>query len=793
MRAPTFDLRRIPDVHAASSESGLPGGLSTHYYLCDVNTRFRFGNIPALRAHLADLACALCDGHEFAAADTCNLVLRPTLVACLKNDIHQRRVVFDLDADVDATLPPAPFIRQQFVAWLTEVFPTHDWQAAQCVIFAGSFADKPASAHVYFPDFSFAPGDHNKFANNRALLARLNVRFADYKLKLDDTIHNGGLKLPYMDKWVKTPPPRYRGKSQQLVLCEPVIIETWLDLYNICDPLVIASDAAYRNTIDFPAPVQRPRLEPAVGAPVVYVQPLANIDEIIRRLYDAVPQWNGTPVQRKQARVGQGLEILLPQHVYCPLKRGNHGNSGASFVILRTDRTLAIKCHKANCANKCIEVADPDIENLPLNRRAVLDDYNARFAKLLGGAVAQLPARCDDGTMSELQIMSQKQFIEQQNITNEKFDKLPYPKWWLGNPFARRYDFGITCSPTTRDRRYYNTWQGVRCDVLDFAETLRNKPDAELRALAPNWLSLVETNICQNDADVINYVFNWFAHCFQRPHIKPRVALVLAGPPGCGKGLTANLIVNIYGKPHGVSVNASDMRGNFNSLYGTACVLFIDEMEKVKNAVFDNSKFKSLITEPSGVSNEKYVKERSIDMFQHIIMASNARKIVPMQNHERRYFVQKGDYRLYPDGTCRPYLEFCTRVAGELKNVPSLAAVYTLLMRRDIADFEPQIAPVTKAMWHARYLSMPKSQRFVYRVLYSGNIALRALTLSNDTKAQYEWLCSDWLETESARTGVAQIGVAALDLGYDVFARARMRYPKVSYMFITSQSIISYT
>ena len=42
-------------------------------------------------------------------------------------------------------------------------------------------------------------------------------------------------------------------------------------------------------------------------------------------------------------------------------------------------------------------------------------------------------------------------------------------------------------------------------------------------------------------------VLDWMAHMLQHPNIKPRKAIVLVGPPGCGKGLFASLFTILLG------------------------------------------------------------------------------------------------------------------------------------------------------------------------------------------------------------------------------------------------------
>jgi len=776
----------VPGAQAASREADLVGGLSSHYLLCESNTRLLFSNVPALRVALARAAYEGCLGLEYPWADTTLLVVRPVLVAALKNCFdsafaYRARVAFDLDGDENSVMPDdLNLVRLVFVEWLNATFPTAgEFNDAQCVIFGGSFADKPASLHVYFPQFCWEPADHNRFANNATLVDQLSQQFVQWGLKIDKTIHTGGLKYPYMDKWLKSgDTPQYRGKSQQCLLMHNINFESWLDFYNVCDPLVISSDAAYDNTLNFAPAPQRLRLQPSAAAPAsapTYVQPIGEIDATIKRVYDAVPQWSGCIIARKQARLGEGVQVLVPHHTYCPLKQAHHRTFGAAYVILANDNTLVVKCHKSACADKpSLHLCDDSLQPV---ERTILQRFNSEYCILDGNNVARLPTRLDDGTYSQLKVMSHQHFIAETSRSHEKVGKVPFPRLWLQDQFARRCSLGLICSPTPCDPRYYNTWCGVRRDVLQYSERekLYERTDDELHDMVPNWLTLVKNNICQNNADVQKYTFDWFAHCFQHPGDKPGVALVMSGPAGVGKGLTAAMIINIYGAPHGISINASLLGSNYNSLFSQAAVLFVDEMEKVKHARFDNSKWKSLVTETKGVHSEKYVKESQVRMFQHILLSTNVKNMVKMQNNERRYFVQEAA-PLCGDLHSAGYLQFCRLVAAETTSVPAMAALYTLLMRRDISTFVPGIYPITLAHWRARYLSLCKPLRYVYRVLATGNAYTAEIAVKDDTKAQFESLCSEWLET-AVRENVRAEGVSAAEIGMDIFTRANFRYP----------------
>ena len=70
------------------------------------------------------------------------------------------------------------------------------------------------------------------------------------------------------------------------------------------------------------------------------------------------------------------------------------------------------------------------------------------------------------------------------------------------------------------------------------------------------WLAKYHTN--QN----VTYVLDWMAHMLQYPNIKPKKAILLVGPQGCGKRLFATLLTLLIGKDH--SIQTTTLSEHFN-------------------------------------------------------------------------------------------------------------------------------------------------------------------------------------------------------------------------------------
>jgi len=61
-------------------------------------------------------------------------------------------------------------------------------------------------------------------------------------------------------------------------------------------------------------------------------------------------------------------------------------------------------------------------------------------------------------------------------------------------------------------------------------------------------------------------------------------------------------------------------------------------------------------------------------------------------------------------------------LSDEVENVAAGAALYTLLMRRDLTGWRPQVLPLSQAEWLTRHEQMSIYGKFVYRLLCSKTI-----------------------------------------------------------------------
>jgi len=780
MQVGEYSVTTLDGVLAGNSEASLQGKPCTHYLISGSHERYHVPSLLALRQLLATTAFAACnkDFSPAAASDFARVVLRPTVAACLKacmvNEQHplRARLAFDVDGGAGSRMPQCDVLHDIMCTALARVFGDVDWAAEPCVIFGGSFPDKDASFHVYFPNRCLFPDANNKYKAQTDWCNQLDAALSAFgALTIDRTITNSGLKYPFSDKWLKT--HKWRGMPQEFKGCYNVEINGWYELFSLCDPVVCDTDAAWNNTLSFPRANKRVALPRQPVAAVAHV----NGDDVLTKLYTRVPQWKGVDCKRRNGTTHNAVELLLfPTSCYCPILDGDHSTRGAGFALVMPSGAVVLKCLKSKCADSSITIPSANY-NSALERK-IVERFNESYAKLGGDCVIAVPKLLRNGKLSSMRMLNQKKFCDEVRTRGEIIgngrDAMEYSKFWLQHPQARKYLQGIVCDPSgTADPDFYNTYTGVDPRVYAASVRMDKLNDEQLLAKFPAWYRCLCTNMCGDEQPVIDYVLNMYAHAVQLPSVKPGVALVFTGPPGCGKGLCIRALVNIYGAPHGMQICATDLNTAFNGFCADVVVLFVDETEQSTGHLLDNAALKMRITEASMTINAKYQPQRKADQFDHVFISSNAthngKLAIEYQPGERRYMGVPADYRI-AEPQSPEHIALGKALAAEICDCDVLGAMYAWLLRRDISNFSPNVMPVSSATWKLQYASMSALDRFVYKLLLTGNVCVRSYEPDNKLKGMCESLMS-------TAVLAGDRGVDVSELGYNVFGWEHLRFP----------------
>lgn len=145
---------------------------------------------------------------------------------------------------------------------------------------------------------------------------------------------------------------------------------------------------------------------------------------------------------------------------------------------------------------------------------------------------------------------------------------------------------------------------------------------------------------CKGDTEKIDFVFDWFARCFQKPAEKTGHCIILKSEQGAGKNCITNMLIDfIYGANLGVVLsNIDELTARFNSNLEGKLLCVLDECMNVSggyNKSFDIVKNK--ITEATQRIEIKGAEPRVINDFAQYIITTNNETPVRVEISDRRY------------------------------------------------------------------------------------------------------------------------------------------------------------
>lgn len=171
-------------------------------------------------------------------------------------------------------------------------------------------------------------------------------------------------------------------------------------------------------------------------------------------------------------------------------------------------------------------------------------------------------------------------------------------------------------------------------DVLNFYRGLKVSP---MPGDCSPYLNHLKHVICADHEPSYQYLIGWMGHLFQRPDVKPNVAIVLKSVEGTGKGTMAEPLLRILGA-HGNKTNgAYAIAGRFNGTVANRLLIFADEVDLTDKHVAD--RLKGIISETTVNLERKGLEIEPLPNYCRLIFASNHTKVLSAGIRERRYLV----------------------------------------------------------------------------------------------------------------------------------------------------------
>jgi len=222
----------------------------------------------------------------------------------------------------------------------------------------------------------------------------------------------------------------------------------------------------------------------------------------------------------------------------------------------------------------------------------------------------------------------------------------------------------------------------------------------------------IRSVICGGDEKLDDYLMGWLATLVQNPFDPARVAVVLRGGKGTGKGAFAAPLQKIFGG-HGFYIASSGLlAGRFNAHLEGVCFLFADEAY-FAGARNDEGQLKGLITEATFALEAKGRDATLVPNRLSVLMATNSEWAVRSSNDERRYcVVDVSDTRR---GDTAYFDALWAETEGD-----GLAAMLHDLLAYDLSGWKVQDVPQTRGLMAQKALTLEPHARWWMGVLGEG-------------------------------------------------------------------------
>jgi len=216
-------------------------------------------------------------------------------------------------------------------------------------------------------------------------------------------------------------------------------------------------------------------------------------------------------------------------------------------------------------------------------------------------------------------------------------------------------------------------------------------------------------NLGGGEENSYEYQLNYFAHLIQKPHCKPRVAIVYKSEKeGCGKNLLLEAFYKtILGKDYGMATaDQEDIFRRFNTSYQKFMLIF-DEA-RGKDSFMNSEKIKSRITCDDVYMEQKGFKGKMIMDFARPFFLTNNRTGVKVGLNDRRFVIFKCIDHFANDP------KYFKPLAKALYDNNIMGTFYNFLKNRDISDFDPiNDRPFTEEYKNMQSVNIPTIARFL--------------------------------------------------------------------------------
>ena len=237
------------------------------------------------------------------------------------------------------------------------------------------------------------------------------------------------------------------------------------------------------------------------------------------------------------------------------------------------------------------------------------------------------------------------------------------------------------------------------------------------------------------NAEVLEYIENYFAHLIQKPYEKPGVCLVFStSRQGAGKDTPLNFIGKIIGSEYFFNTEQPEesVFGRFTGHLQKTLLLKMEECEFETNKR-NESALLSLITAPTRSFEAKGRDPIMLDCYKRIVMTTNKSTPVNIPESDRRFMLVNSSEDRVGDH------EYWNKVNAELAKPETAQAYFHYLCNKDISTFNVRNRVKTDF-----YEEVKKTLKPYHAVFFQ-----RWISLHEDSKPSCELKAREWVASMS--------------------------------------------
>jgi hypothetical protein len=195
-------------------------------------------------------------------------------------------------------------------------------------------------------------------------------------------------------------------------------------------------------------------------------------------------------------------------------------------------------------------------------------------------------------------------------------------------------------------------------------------------------------HLCKNEENVYNYLLNWIAHLFQKPHKKTTVAILLySRTQGVGKNIAFDIIHKLLKKYYLKVSNTNNLVDKFNSYQQNKILAVCDEINARTRDIADE--LKDIITRNQIKIEYKGINSYFIEDYCNYVFTTNNENVIKIDNTDRRMMIIQTPEVKLPKNIIDVLVDI-------LEDDNKLAHIFYYFYNRDISNFYPQQLVTTR-------------------------------------------------------------------------------------------------